>query len=319
MPFDASQIAVPFRMQPGLRRAAPGRAPLTSAHPNGRHFREKMAVLSSFSDQALVAEDGFDARPALHVLACEASLMSPPAFSFEAAGDTWRAPGLGWSVCGNRIEGDGDGAVGALLRALAPSQRPAALLSLAFEEDFAIIDASARIPWLAVCLPSRWAPEDKVGRHFAEVHGPVADNAMLVAAGDHLARLVTGAERWERSVWTISAEPRLHQHPDRRGASWPDPADADALAANASFRHERQGFIPVAGTGQAVFTIRVGSEPLDRAIATADMAQRVHDALASMSPAVLTYRGLDGARDRLLAWLAARRDALSLQSRHPSP
>jgi len=35
-------------------------------------------------------------------------------------------------------------------------------------------------------------------------------------------------------------------------------------------------------------------------------AARVHDALASMSPAVLEVRGLAAVRDRLLRWLAAR-------------
>src|SRR5205823_105609 len=161
MPFDASQIAVPFRMQPGLRRAVPGVPPLTPALPNGRHGREKMAVLSAYADQALVAEPGFDARPALHAIAAEAALMPSPAFAFDAATDGWSAPGLRWSVHGDHVDGDGDLAVGELLRALPSAQRPAALLSLAFEEDFAVIDATARIPWLAVCLPSRWAPEDK--------------------------------------------------------------------------------------------------------------------------------------------------------------
>jgi hypothetical protein len=35
----------------------------------------------------------------------------------------------------------------------------------------------------------------------------------------------------------------------------------------------------------------------------------VHDALASMSPAVLAYRGLTDARDRLLVWLATQAEA----------
>ena len=310
MQFDASHITVPFRMQPGLRRAAPGSSPLTAAQQSGRHFREKTAVLSAFASQAIVAVPDFDAAPALHAVAAEAARDAAPAFVVDAAHGGWSAPHIGWSVTDDRVDGHGDPAIGHLLRALPPEHRSAALLSLVFEEDFAVIDASGRIPWLAVCLPSRWAPEDKVGRHFAEVHGPVADNAMLLAASDHLARLVTGAERWERTVWTITAEPRLHQHPDRAGASWSDDDDADALAQHASFRHERQGFIPIARQGHAVFTIHVGSEPLAQAIATRDMAQRVHDALASMSPAVLAYRGLDGARDRLLAWLAARHDAL---------
>ena len=308
--MDMTQIAVPFRMQPGLRRAAPGSTALTPSPPGGRHFREKLAVLSSFADQALVAEAGFDAAPALAAIAAEAARASRPAFTFDAHEQACSAPLLGWSLQDDDVAGDGDPVVGELLRALPPEQRSAALLSLAFEEDFAVIDDAASIPWLAVCLPSRWAPEEKVGKHFAEVHGPVADNAMLIAASQQLARLVCGPERWERFVWTVSAEPRLHQHPMRSGASWDAKSDADSLAMQASFRHEHQSFLPVPGAGQAVFTIHVGSEPLAQATATRDATRRVHDALASMSSPVLAYRGLDAARDRLLAWLAVRADAL---------
>ncbi len=220
------------------------------------------------------------------------------------------APALGWAVRDGQPEGDGDSAIGALLHGLPPAQRATALLCLAFEEDFAVIDGDdATIPWLAVCLPSRWAPEDKVGRHFAEVHAPVADNALLVAASDQLARLVTGSDRWERSVWTISADPRLHQHPAREPKVWPQAGSAEAIAAIASFRHEYQTFIPLAAARQAVFTIRVRSAPLTDAIDSADAALRVHAALSSMSPAVLAYRGLVEVRDRLLQWLAVRASA----------
>jgi hypothetical protein len=104
------------------------------------------------------------------------------------------------------------------------------------------------IPWLAVALPSHWAPEQKVGRSFAEVHAPVADN-----------RLITG-----------------------------------------------QSFIPVDGQQQAVFAIHVEVQPLAQALADPGRAARVHDALATMSPAVLHYRGLATVRDRLLRWLAVR-------------
>jgi hypothetical protein len=191
--------------------------------------------------------------------------------------------------------------------------RPTALLCLAFEEDFAVIDAATTtLPWLAVCLPSRWAPETKVGLPFAEVHGPVADNAMLVAAASSLARLVAGSDRWERVVWTVSAEPRLHQHPDRGAARWPL-ADGSAsidqaareMAGVASFRSEHQTFIPMPALGQAIFTIRVESLPLAQAVTQRDDAMRLHAAIASMSDAVLAYRGLDAARDRLLHWLTS--------------
>lgn len=314
MAFDFSLVTAPFRMQPGLRRVAPDAAQLTPAQPNGRHLREKMAVLASFADQALVAAPGFDALPAFSAIAAEAARDASPAFLVAGtpASPSFRAPRLGWSIEAGAPLGDGDPAIGDLLASLAPELRPAALLSLALEEDFAVIEAEGTtLPWLAVCLPSRWAPETKVGLPFAEVHGPVADNAMLVAAAASLARLVTAAERWERFVWTITAEPRLHQHPERSTTAWPA-ADRDApiaeqahaLAAAASLRSERQTFIPIAGAGQAVFTIRVDSVPLTQAVRCSDDAMRLHAAIASMSANVLAYRALDGARDRLLHWLA---------------
>lgn len=310
MGFDISSVSAPFRMQPGLRRVAPGAAQLTPSAPNGRHLREKIAVLGAFADQALCAVPGFDARPALRAIAHEAARTGEPAFVVvdEAGGALGcAAPRLGWSIAAGEPVGKGDAEIGAVLARLPAGQRGTALLCLAFAEDFAVIDGQrATIPWLAVCLPSHWAPETKVGRHFAEVHAPVADNAVLLAAGESMVRLVTGAERWERFVWTISADPRLHQHPARGRVDWPADADAEVIAALASFRSERQTFVPIAGTGQAVFTILVDSQPFGDAVQTADSAQRLHDALASMSPAVLAYKRLDACRDRLLAWLAGR-------------
>ncbi|MEO6363010.1 MAG: heme-dependent oxidative N-demethylase subunit alpha family protein [Caldimonas sp.] len=284
MAFDYSLIEAPFRMQPGLRRVAPGTPQLTPAHADSRHRREKMAVLAAFADEALVALPGFDAAPALRAIYDEVARLHLPPAPHDA--DTR-----------------------ALIAGLPERQRPAARLSLAFEEDFAVIDAAtATIPWLAVCLPSRWDPSAKLGLHFAAVHAPVADNALLVAAGESLARLVSGPGRWERFVWTVTAEPRLHQHPSRDAATWPD-GDAEMVAAAAFFRSERQTFIPVAGHGQAVFTIRVDSLPLRDAVGAFGAARRLHDAIASMSPAVLDYRGLADVRERLLVWLRQRADA----------
>jgi len=57
---------------------------------------------------------------------------------------------------------------------------------------------------------------------------------------------------------------------------------------------------------QAVFTIGVDSQPMAQAIDTPQRASRLHDAVASMSKAVLDYRGLTAARAPLLRWLAQR-------------
>jgi hypothetical protein len=300
MPFDFDAISTPFRMQPGLRRVKSGAPQLTPNRIGDAALREKLVVLTQHAAQALIHTPGFDPAPAIQALCDEAA--RDPGAAFAITGDKLHtARHLGWSLHGTEPMGDGPAEIGACLRALAPPWRLPALLCLTFAEDFAVIDgATSHIPWLAVCLPSHWSPADKVGRHFAEVHAPVADNQMLVTASDHLARLVTGTDRWERFVWTITPRATLDNHPQRCGPTvWAD--DNEPF-----FRTEHQTFIPVPDQRQAVFTIHVEVQPLAQAIVTAAQAQRLHDALASMSPAVLDYRSLRVPRDRLLAGLAQR-------------
>ena len=312
MPFDFSAVAAPFRMQPGLRRMAPGAAHLTPNRLGDRPLDEKLHVLQHWPAEALVAAPGFDAGPALTALCTQAAAEHPDALTWDGGADL-EACHLGWRLRGAEVQGDGPPAIGACLAALPPAWRRAGLLALAFAEDFAVIDGtSAHVPWIAACLPSHWAPADKVGRHFAAVHAPVADNQVLLAAGAHLARLVSGAERWERFVWTVTRTGTLQMHPAHSDAPpWPAEADADAatLAACAFFRTEHQTFIPIAAANQAVFTIQVESRPLAAVVDSPARAAQLHAAIASMSPAVLAYRGLAPARDRLLDWLAAHAPA----------
>jgi hypothetical protein len=314
MGFDFSAVVAPFRMQPGLRRIAPGVPHLTPNRLDDRALREKLSVLSHHREQAFVAAPTFDPAGAIGTLAAHAASEHPDAFVRHsddapalAADGAFEARHLGWSLRNGRFEGSGPAEIGACLQALPPAWRLTGLLSLAFAEDFAILDASdGRIPWLAVCLPSSWSPSDKVGRQFAEVHAPVADNDVLIAASDHLIRLVTGGDRWERFVWTLSDSPTLDRHPARSAPSrWDASLSADRLAAATYFRSERQTFIPVASTRLAIFTIHVEVRPLRSVVTSAADASRLQAALATMSPEVLAYRGLAPARDRLLAWLAA--------------
>jgi hypothetical protein len=261
MGFHLSHAAVPFRMQPGLRRLAAGARHLTPLAPGSVLWQEKKRVMEAGASRLLAP--GFDARPAIAAILAQA-----------------------------RAEG---------IAAAEP-------IELAFEEDFAVLEAAGTtLPWLCVCVPSHWAPEDKLGLPFFAVHAPVADNQALLAAGDQLVQLVTGGERFERFVWTISPSGRHDQHPRRHPrAPWPADEDPDAFARQCFLRSERQTFFPVPGGGQAVFTIRVLLQPLAQAVRTREDARRLHDSLASMSDAVLAYKNLAAARTPLLAWLAAR-------------
>jgi dimethylamine monooxygenase subunit A len=305
--FEAA-VSAPFRMQPGLRRLAPGAQQLTPLKPGSRHQREKLAVLSAFWQQALQQQPGFDARVALGALSAHAAAEHPDVWQHDSQRDHALLLGTAVDAQGQiaqtatRVFGLGD-EVSRCLAGLPAAWRQAGLLSLAFAEDFALVDGrSGHIPWLAVCLPSHWAPEDKVGRHFASVHAPVADNTLLLKAADSLTTLVCGPERWERFVWNVTDQPRLHAHPAHgSGTRW-----AQTPVESAWFRSEHQTFIPLPEHQQAIFTIGVEVQPLASVLHSRERAQTLHDAMASMSPAVLAYRGLSAVREPLLAWLASR-------------
>lgn len=309
--FDAA-VVPPFRMQPGLRRLADGSPQLTPLSPGSRHQREKLAVLTATPERALAVEPGFDAMPALRALCAHAAFEQAQAFAWD--GRRASALLLGVAVDGNEVIDLAPGVFGLgdelsrCLRALPPDSRLTALLCLAFAEDFAVIDGPrAVIAWIAACLPSHWAPSEKVGQHFAQVHAPVADNATLIKAGEHLMRLVCEPQRWERFVWTVTRHPRLNAHPDAIDpAPWRADAFANEAAPAAWFRSERQTFLPVPSLQHAVFTIATDCVPLAEAVHTPQRAAVLHDAVATMSDAVLAYRSLTAVREPLLAWLLQR-------------
>ena len=306
--FDAA-VTAPFRMRPGLRKLASGARHLTALAPGSAHQREKLAVLSAFAGQALLQSAGFDASAALSTLCEVAAHEHPEVFAWDGLEAQSRS--LGVAVRGGELRtlhagsfGLGD-EIARCLTQLEPRWRLAGLLSLAFAEDIAIIDAATgHIPWMAVTLPSFWAPEEKVGRHFVQIHAPVADNELLLRAASALMQVVSGEQRWERFVWTITSHARLHAHPQRVDPLRWGAAGDDELPALAWWRSERQTFIPVAGTPQVLFTIAIQMQPLAELLHDPAKARALHEAVASMSTAVLDYRGLHSVREPLLRWLA---------------
>lgn len=270
MEFDFNRIQAPFRMRPGLVRLPQDAHHLTPLDPASALYAEKRMV--SDAGAAVHCVPGFDATDALACL-------------HQQAGRT--------------------GARG--------PERSETRLELLVEEDLAVLDSSSGcVPWMCVCVPSGWAPEDKLGHSLAAIHAPVADNAELAAAWPHLARLLTQGGHWERHVWTISPSGRHDQHPHRHPhPGWPQEASTADPATYCFLRTERQTFMPVHDrrgqlTGQAVFTIRVSLAPLAQAVSDRERATRLHDAISSMSDAVLRYKNLLPVRNHLLAWLESR-------------
>lgn len=313
--FDAA-VTAPFRMQPGLHRSGAATPALTPVAPGSRHQREKLAVLSAFAPRAFVAIEGFDPQPSLHVLCAVAARSWPDHFAWD--GQVATACRHGVSVRGAEVRADRPGDYGLgdelprCLSQLPDRWRLTGLLSLVFAEDLALVDAHAgTVPWIAACLPSRWAPEDKVGKPFAAIHAPVPESSTLLKSGDALLQHAShdhldGGMR--RHVWTVTSHARLNAHPavlDPLG--WRGDEFDNPQAPRAWWRTECQTFVPTV-RGQSIFTIGIDIAPLGPAIDRA-RAQTLHASVASMSPAVLDYREFTPVRDALLRWLAWRAGA----------
>jgi len=312
MTGDFEQLSVPFRMQPGLVRMASTEPHWTLLPPDAALRAEKTHLLPHALDDILAVDDTWDPWPAVCAVAHSAAMEHPQALSFDAQVLTLHHLGLRTDchALGQwERQPDCPAATHALLDAL--QQRPhwqqvAATLAQVLHEDWAVLTREGQVPQIAAFVPSHWSPREKVGRHFAEIHAPVADNRLIVGAAEALTRLVTSGQRWRRHVWTVTPWPAHDMHPGRTGpVRWPAEADAQALLTHAWWRTERQTFIPVRHTGGdpahwSLFTIQVRSVPLLSALHQPADAARLADALASMSPAVLAYRGLDKVRDGLV-------------------
>lgn len=268
-------VASPFRMRPGLSRLVPHAEPspppslfLRDAQAPA-YAAQKQAVLHTHPELALVGQ----AEPAvLHAIAA--------AFTAQT---------------------------GVTLAATPHA------LATGMQEDMVVLHDepdALRTRWLSVCFPSNWNPADKLGLDFTAIHAPVADNALLQAGGKGIVDMAFRQASMLRHVWLLTPSAELPQHPETRRTRWEDAvAQADAsgqrLLDHVFFRVERQTTLPLPALQRGVFFIRVMVSPLLAALQVAPArAVEMHAALASMSDAVLAYRGMVGVRPRLLAELA---------------
>lgn len=167
MEFDLSEITAPFRMQPGLSKMAPDARHTRLLEPDSTLFHEKLSVLCTHPDQALLQVAQFDTRPALHVLAQQLAVEWPQACTF--ADDILNLPTLGLqlNLQSLDVQVTAQCVVSDCVHALSHPQRVWAALSLFLQDDLAVLDGtSTQLKMLAVCVPSHWSPEEKLACHW---------------------------------------------------------------------------------------------------------------------------------------------------------
>ncbi|TAG01393.1 MAG: DUF3445 domain-containing protein [Betaproteobacteria bacterium] len=274
-------VSAPFRMRPNLEKLdAVVPELLLNDELASVYARERASVFAVHPERAAVGVANVDV---LH----EIIKLTP-------VGAACREP-VRLSTMGSSIDS----------RQAAPTAMDTAIT---LQEDFVILKNdghSLRTEYLSVAFPSRWDPREKLGLDFTAIHAPVADNQMLQAAGSSIMAMAFMKQPMLRHVWLIVPSASLAQHPEQNDYSWSktlqDPAP---LLPRLYFRVERQTTWPLLHLDRAVFFIRVMMRSLTDVLRLEpNRAQALREALQSMTPAVVAYRGMTEAMPRLLSEL----------------
>jgi dimethylamine monooxygenase subunit A len=182
-------------------------------------------------------------------------------------------------------------------------------LGAAWEPDLLILQSPSPTsqPILlagCVCFPSSWALEEKIGRPLDAIHAPVPtlNDQFANPVQQFLARIKPGVS-WERINWGLSRSPELNQHPSRNLPR----LDSAVTLEQVWFRAEYQSLIALAKTGGVLFGIRLVIEPLTKLRSDQNFIAGLTRAIQSMPEPIAVYKGVAGARARLLELLAFSR------------
>jgi len=181
-------------------------------------------------------------------------------------------------------------------------------LASQLSEDLAITcrDRETGENWQAflhVSFPNHWAPEEKIGKPFMAVHEPVADFERIARASEKLIDAMITKGPFIRFAWGIATDTRLNHHPELpQGRKLEGDALAE-LGEHVFMRIERQTLKGFPEHDAAFFTIRTTFRTL--AEIARDSVQREHlrEAIATMGPDALAYKGLEDLQAPLVRYL----------------
>jgi len=174
-------------------------------------------------------------------------------------------------------------------------------LGAALEPDFLLLSRDEaglfRLRGGALCFPSGWALEEKLGHTLDFIHGvvPGLNAALASPIQQFLARLKPGAA-FLRDNWGLTATNERNLHPVRRVPPPALPLTLDRLW----LRVEHQALFALPRTGGIVFCIRLELHRLADMARDTVVAAGLARALASMPEALAAYKGLAVIRPELV-------------------
>lgn len=204
----------------------------------------------------------------------------------------------GWGVAMSGGDWTGNSPVGAL------GYEGVLALGGALEPDFLLLspdDTGAfRLRGGALCFPTGWALEEKLGHTLDFIHGVVPGLNAALAAPIHqfLAKVKPGVA-FLRDNWGLAASDELNLHPARRVPPPAPPVALDRLW----LRVEHQALVALPRHGGVAFGIRIAVHRLDAVVRDPVAAAGLRRALATMPVGMAAYKRLDAVREQVIALL----------------
>jgi hypothetical protein len=148
----------------------------------------------------------------------------------------------------------------------------------------------------ALCFPTGWALQEKIGHPLDFIHGvvPGLNDALSTPIHQFLSKLKPGAA-FLRDNWGLTATDELNLHPARQIPAPKLPVSLDRLW----LRVEHQALQALTETKGLVFGIRIALHRLDTVVSTPAGAG-LRRALDTMPAKVVAYKRLDAIRAYLL-------------------
>jgi len=174
-----------------------------------------------------------------------------------------------------------------------------AAIGRAFEPDILLLrrgpDGEFRLAAGALCFPTGWALDEKIGLALDAIHGvvPGLNPALAGSIRQFFEKLRPGAA-YLRDNWGISAHADLNQHPVRGLRGPQAPVDLAALW----LRVEHQALVALPRAGGVLFGIRIANHRLDRL--PTGTAGRLAEALRELPAELAAYKRLDAVRTELV-------------------
>ncbi len=179
------------------------------------------------------------------------------------------------------------------------------------QEDLAICSqdqSSDFLSMLHVCSPSHWAPAQKIGKSFFEVHAPVPGIEKINKTAGHMVQAMIHKGPFVRFVWSFVTDQRLNHHPyapvGQNQKQWTGRSFSSDQVPPFYLRVERQVTFGFPELNMGLFTIRVsfwnGLEIKNDQV----KRNQLLGALLSMTPESRKYKGVYDCFDDLTRWLS---------------